>query len=60
MTIVVGSIVNVTLSGGVVLSQHEVISIPGNNAIYWVLENPNTGLQRIVGPSLVAIEELDL
>ena len=58
MSIIVGSIVNVTLADGGFLAQHEVIDIPGNNQFYWVFESPTTGLQWITGPSLIAIEEL--
>ena len=52
----VGDFVNVSLSGGGVITDAEVIDKPINNQIYWTIES--AGVTYVVGPSLVSMEKL--
>ena len=52
----VGDIVIVSLGGGGVLVDAEVIVIPGNNQIYWEFLTPD-GETHVVGPSMIDIRK---
>lgn len=54
MSIQVGDVVNVTV-GKATLDKQEVKSIPGNNEIYWELEDSITGAITVVGPTITTI-----
>jgi len=57
LSIVVGDIVNVTI-GTATLDSQEVKSIPGENEIYWTLEDTVNGVITIIGPSLTTMTKL--
>ena len=55
MAINVGDKVNVTLPQGL-LDNYEVVSIPGNNQVYWELFPVGKPLETtIVGPSMLVM-----
>ena len=57
ITIAVGDIVTVQLHPNFVLQGYIVKSVPGNNEVYWELEDPDTGFRVVVGPSLLAMRK---
>ena len=52
-----GDIVNVTLAVGGVLNEYIVVSVPGNNEVYWAFESPE-GVSYVTSSTLIAIEVL--
>lgn len=60
MEIKVGDIVNVTFVSGL-LDNYEVITVPGNNEMYWELAPVNKPSElTIVGPALISIVKKDI
>ena len=57
LDISVGDIVNVTI-GTATLDSQEIKSIPGENEVYWTLEDTVNGVITIVGPSLTTLTKL--
>ncbi len=57
LSIQVGDIVNVTIDRAT-LDRQIVKSVPGNNEIYWELEDSVTGVITVIGPALVTLTKI--
>jgi hypothetical protein len=57
MEIQVGDIVNVTIDRAT-LDRQEVKTIPGNNQVYWELQDTITGVVTVVGPALTTMTKV--
>jgi hypothetical protein len=57
MEIQVGDIVNVTIDRAT-LDRQEVKTIPGNNQVYWELQDTVTGVVTVVGPALTTMTKV--
>lgn len=57
LMIAVGDIVDVSLAEGGFLNDFEVLSIPGNNEVYWELEDPSTTGIVVIGPTFIAMKK---
>ena len=57
LDISVGDIVNVTI-GTATLDSQEIKTIPGENEVYWTLENTVNGDITIIGPTLTTMTKI--
>lgn len=53
----VGDFVDVSLPEGGFFENYEVLVVPGNNRVYWTLENSD-GEVVVVGPSILSIRKV--
>ena len=56
-TILANDFVNVSLAGGGFYEAFKVVDVPGNNQVYWTLEDKQ-GKLVVVGPSLIAMQKV--
>jgi hypothetical protein len=57
MEIQIGDIVNVTIDRAT-LDRQEVKTIPGNNQVYWELQDSITGVITLIGPALTTMTKV--